>query len=251
MAARLTPPPGPPTVRTTKRTSARAPARPAVPSSDRVRGVLGRVLATLAAGGLLAGSAVVFAASLAPSLHSRYLPWITGRSLGIASYACLWALVGLGMAMRHPWRAKVRFPHPESLLRAHAMLGTATVTLVLAHVVFLASDRYAGVGWLGALVPGMSHYRTGAIALGVVSLLLLLVIAATARFAGRRGARHWLAFHRLSAVTFVLVWLHGVLAGTDTAALRLLYLATGTALLVVAGTRALASTRGERIGDAP
>ena len=223
MAARLTPPPG----------------------------VAGRAGAAVAAGALLTASAVVFASSLAPSLHSRYLPWITGRSLGIASYVCLWALVGLGLAMRHPWRARLRFAHPESLLRAHVLLGTATVTLVVAHVAFLASDRYAGVGWLGAVVPGMSHYRTGAVALGVLSLFLLVLIAATARFAGRRGTRHWLAFHRLAAVTFVLVWLHGVLAGTDTAALRLVYLATATVLLVLAGSRALAAAGDARAGSAP
>lgn len=213
--------------------------------------VAGRIGATVAAGALLAASAVLLASSLAPSLHSRYLPWITGRSLGIASYVCLWALVGLGLAMRHPWRARVRFAHPESLLRAHAMLGTATVTLVVAHVAFLASDPYAGVGWIGAVVPGMSHYRTGAVALGVLSLFLLILIAATARFAGRRGTRHWLAFHRLAAVLFVLVWLHGVLAGTDTAALRLVYLVTGAVLLLLAGTRALATFGGARAGEAP
>lgn len=195
-------------------------------------------LAALCAGGLLAASAAALAVSIAPSLRSRYLPWITGRSLGIASYLCLTALVGLGVVLRHPWRGRLGI-HPASLLRAHAVLGVSTVVLVLAHASVLASDRYAGVGWAGALVPGLSHYRTGAVAVGTVALVLLLLVAGTARLAGRRGTRHWLAYHRLAGAAFGLVWLHGVLAGTDTAALRPLYVATATGLLALVTTRAL------------
>ncbi|OYV72254.1 MAG: hypothetical protein B7Z72_05170 [Gemmatimonadetes bacterium 21-71-4] len=43
--------------------------------------------------------------------------------------------------------------HAETRLRVHATLATATVTLVAGHLVTLASDKYAGVGWVGAFVP--------------------------------------------------------------------------------------------------
>lgn len=209
------------------------------PQRARVREGLTLVGATLTSVALLSASAVALAAAVAPTLHSRYLPWITGRSLGIAAYVCLAGLVALGLVLRHPWRHKVGL-HPESLLRAHAVLGTATVALVVAHVVTLASDPYAGVGWLGAVVPGASHYRTGAVALGVVAFALLLAVAGTARLAGRLGARHWRWFHHLAGVVLALVWFHGVLAGTDTGALRGLYVGSAAVLLVLAATRALA-----------
>jgi len=162
------------------------------------------------------------------TIHSRNFPWITGRALGIAGYLALTALVALGVWMRHPWRYRVGGIHPESQLRSHATLGVATIVLVVGHLVFLAADRYAGVGWIGAIVPGLSQYRRAAVALGVGAFELLVLIAATARFAGRRGTRHWLAVHRLASVTFMMTWFHGVLAGTDTAALRVMYLATGS-----------------------
>lgn len=179
----------------------------------------------------------VFARAFLPTLHSRYLPWITGRALGIAAYLALVALVALGIWMRHPWRHRVPLWHPETRLRVHALLGASTVALVAGHLASLAADRYAGVGWWGALVPGMSHYRTVAVSLGVVAFFFLLLLGLTARLAGRRGARHWLAYHRLAAANFALVFLHGVLAGSDTVALRGLYLGTGGFVALLAASR--------------
>lgn len=46
------------------------------------------------AGAVVAGATT--ARLVAPSLHSRYLPWITGRALGMAAYLTLTALVLLG-----------------------------------------------------------------------------------------------------------------------------------------------------------
>lgn len=182
-----------------------------------------------------------FARLFAPTLHSRYFPWLTGRALGIAGYLSLTALVVLGIWMRHPWRFRFALVHAETRLRLHATLATATVALVAGHLVTLASDHYAGVGWTGAFVPGLAQYRTFAVSLGVIAMFFLVLLFATARRAGGRGARHWLTFHRVALATFVLVWFHGVLAGTDTAALRILYVVSGVGVGVLALTRYAAS----------
>jgi DMSO/TMAO reductase YedYZ heme-binding membrane subunit len=205
---------------------------------ERAASTMSRTLSVSAAFLLPLGAGFAFAWAFASSIHNKNFPWITGRALGIAGYLALFALVALGVWMRHPWRFRVGIVHPEARLRAHATLGIATVALIAGHLVFLASDHYAGVGWVGALVPGLSRYRPVAVGLGVGAFELLLVIAATARFAGRRGTKHWLAIHRLASVTFALTWFHGVLAGTDTAALRLVYVATGVSVAFLVGTRA-------------
>ena len=147
----------------------------------------------------------------------------TGRALGIAGYLSLSALVALGLWVRHPWRLRARIGHSETLLRAHATLGMATLVVILGHLAFLATDRYAGVGWLGAIVPGRSHYRPAAIGLGAASFELLVAIFVTARFAGWGGTRHWMSVHRLGLATFVLAWFHGVLSGADAVVVRLVY----------------------------
>jgi len=184
---------------------------------------------------LVAGS--VAAWGFASSLHNRNFLWYTGRALGIAGYIALFALVALGLLIRHPWSLRHKILHGEARLKAHATLGIATVVLILGHLAFLASDRYAGLGWLGALVPGRAHYRPVAVGLGVAAFETMIAISLTARFAGRRGTRHWLMIHRLAIVTFAMAWLHGVAAGTDTASLRPLYVATGSVVAVLFASR--------------
>lgn len=172
-----------------------------------------------------------------PSQYGRYLTWIAGRSLGLAAYATLAGLVALGVWTRHPWRLRRKVLHPETVLRAHAALAAATVGLLAGHVVSLVLDRYAGVGWRGILVPGAATYRSGAVALGVVAMYLLVMVSATASLAGRMTGRTWLPVHRVAVVTFALVWVHGVLAGTDTPRLRILYAASGLLVAGLVGTR--------------
>ena len=184
---------------------------------------------------LLAGFG--FARLFAPTLHSRYFPWLSGRALGISAYLALTALVLVGIWTRHPWRQRMAVLHPEARLRLHAALATASVALVGGHLAFLASDKYAGVGWVGALVPFEATYRPVAVAFGVVAMLYMVLLTATARLAGRWGARHWHLYHHLAVLAFASAWIHGVRAGTDTPTLRWLYVATGALVVVATVTR--------------
>lgn len=208
---------------------------------ERTRSVFSRVVTAVAviAGAVAAGT---FAARLVgPSVHGRYFPWVIGRALGISAYLSLTALVMLGTWMRHPWRLRFDFGHAEARLRAHATLAVATIVLTIGHLISLASDRYAGVGWLGAIVPGMSHYRSAAVAVGVVGFYTLLLLTFTAGLAGSRGTRHWQGLHRIAALTFAEVWVHGLFAGTDTFRLRVLYIATGVFWILLVTSRLVAS----------
>ena len=74
-------------------------------------------------------------------------------------------------------------------------------------------------------------------------MFLLLLLYVTARSAGRWGARRWLTYHRCAVITLVLVWFHGVLAGSDTAALRWLYVATGATAIFLTTSRYIALRR--------
>lgn len=214
-----------------------------VSPGERTRAIVAWTLTGLAAVALPLAAGFGFARLFAPTLHSRYFPWLTGRALGIAAYLALTALVVLGVWIRHPWRLRRPLIHSETRLRVHATLATATIALVAGHLVTLASDKYAGVGWIGAFVPFKAVYRPTAVSLGVIAMLFMVLLVVTARSAGRIGARHWLAYHRLAAVNFALVWFHGVLAGTDTAALRLLYVATGGFVVFLTLTRYTMSHR--------
>ena len=223
-----------------------APIQSKPGAAERVRGFVSSWGTALVAIACSIGAGYLFAVLGAPTYHSRYFPWIAGRTLGLASYLALFALVCLGIWVRHPWRNRWSFLHAETRLRVHAALGATTVVLVTGHLAALAADSYAGVGWGGALLPGLSHYRTVPVALGVGALYLLIAVSATAALSGRIFGRPWLAVHQIATPTFALVWFHGVLSGTDTPTLRTAYVATGAFVVLLATTRYVIADRTRR-----
>ena len=170
---------------------------------------------------------------------SRTLPWVIGRGLGVAAYLTLTSLVVLGLWLRHPWRLRVRGPSPDLYLRAHAVLAASTLALVIGHVAALMADPWAGVGIRGAVQPGGSTYRPVAVALGTIGVYGAALIALTTVLAGRIG-RIWRPVHLLGSAVFMAVFLHGILAGSDTTQLRLLYAGTGGLVALLATSRRLA-----------
>lgn len=205
------------------------------------------------AGGVLLSAGILAAApgaaaalltgTVVPTIHDRMFPWLLGRALGLAAYATLAGVVALGLLVQHPGARTRALLHPELRLRLHASLAAATLVLLVAHLSVLALDRYAGVGWRGALLPGTSTYRPFAVALGVISFELLLVVTVSAALAGRRGTRAWLPIHRGASLVFIAAFAHGALAGSDTIRLRAFYVLSGGALLALALSRARARRR--------
>jgi hypothetical protein len=114
-----------------------------------------------------------------------------------------------------------------------------TLAFVALHVLVLAGDHWAGVGWRGALLPLGSTYRPLPVTLGLLGLWSGAAAGTTAALAGRLGGRMWFPVHRVAVAAFVLVWAHGVLTGSDVLALRLLYAGTGAGVTVLAVSRYL------------
>jgi sulfoxide reductase heme-binding subunit YedZ len=141
----------------------------------------------------------------------------------------------LGILLSHPEQA--RWKKAKGIFPWHESLWVFVFAFLLVHVVSLVVDEYAGVGIGGALVPGMSSYRSVPVALGVLSLYALLITALTARYTRLLPAGVWLRLHRLSVVVLGLAWMHGVLAGTDSDALRPLYWTIGISVLAAASYR--------------
>lgn len=177
-------------------------------------------------------------------------PWIAARALGITAYLLLALQVATGLLLSHPkntasWR-KTRQTFPW-----HELLTVFTFAFLALHIVLMAIDPWAKVGWMGAFVPGFSGYRPPAVAIGTVALYAMIFTSVTAKWTKLLPGGWWLKAHRFAAVTFLLTWVHSVLAGTDGGALTPLYLATGLPILVgVAHRWWTAKARPER-ADAP
>ena len=158
-------------------------------------------------------------------------PWVAARALGITAYLLLALEVAAGVWLSHPRNSgdprtsRVVFPW-------HELLTVFTGAFLTLHIVLLAVDPYAGVDWIGAFVPGFSQYRPVPVAIGSVALYAMIITAATAKWTRLLPAGWWLRIHRLGALVFLMAWVHGVLAGTDTVALLPLYLFTGGLVLL-------------------
>ena len=176
--------------------------------------------------------------------------WLAARACGVSALLLLTAQVLLGLVLSHPtnqstWKLSKRlFPWHENLF-------VFTVSFVAVHVVFLILDPYAGVGIGGALVPGLSSYRTVPVAVGVVGLYALLVTSLTARYPKRLPTGWWLKIHRFSVLVLAAAWLHGVLSGTDSQAFLPIYVAIGVAVVAAAAYRYWIVRRARSAGRAP
>ena len=156
--------------------------------------------------------------------------WLAGRATGITAYVLLTALVCFGLVLSHPtnqstWRLSRRlFPWHENLF-------VFVVAFLVAHVASIVLDPWAGVGIAGSFVPGLSAYRSAPVALGTLGLYAALISGVTGRWTRLLPPGLWLRIHRFALVAWVLAWMHGLLAGTDSAALLPVYLVTGIGVL--------------------
>ena len=176
--------------------------------------------------------------------------WLAARACGITALVLLTAQVVLGLVLSHPTNQST-WKFSKRLFPWHENLFVFTVSFMAVHVVFLVLDPYAGVGIGGALVPGLSSYRTVPVAVGVVALYALIFTGLTARYPKRLPTGWWLKIHRFSLVVLVAAWLHGVLSGTDTQSFLPIYVASGAAVVAAAAYRYWVVRRARTAAHAP
>ena len=192
---------------------------------------------------------VIFGHALHQVAGNRMAPWIIGRAAGVCAYLLLVGLTVSGLVLAHPWRTRMRWPSNAARIRIHAGLAAFTGAFTVLHIVVLATDRYAGVGALGAILPMHAAYRPLATTFGLLGLWCGLLAGVTAACAGRLPMRLWWPIHKIAAVAFGLVWVHGVFAGGDTPALKGMYAVTVALVLLVAVSRYTARTAADRLDE--
>jgi DMSO/TMAO reductase YedYZ heme-binding membrane subunit len=141
------------------------------------------------------------------------LVWYIARAGGIVAWALLTASVLWGLALSSKFFG--RRVKPSWLLDLHRYLGGLAVVFAGVHVGSLLLDHYAHIGVEQLLIPFTSSYRPGAIAVGVVSLDLLVAIQVSSLVRHKLPRQLWRNLHMLSFPLFFLASLHGVTAGTD------------------------------------
>ena len=221
------------------------PAVPAAPAAPRRIGPPFRLSgrATLILIAVLAIVAIYATDQIAPATSERQAQlriWLAARATGIVTFLLLTFQICVGLVLSHPTN-KSTWKLSKRIYPWHEHLWVFVIAFLLVHIVSIVLDPYAKVSVAAALIPGLSEYRSSAVALGTMALYAFLLTAITARYTKLLPAGVWLSIHRLSLVVFVLVWLHSVLAGSDSAELGLLYVGTGLAVVLSGAYRYWAS----------
>jgi predicted ferric reductase len=168
--------------------------------------------------------------------------WLAARATGLVGFGLLTLQVVLGLVLSHPHN-KTTWKLSKRIFPWHEHLWIFVMAFLVLHILALVGDPKSGVDVVGAFVPGMSTYRSPAVALGTLALYAFLVTALTARKTRLLPAGMWLSLHRLAIVIFALTWVHGMLAGTDSTALRPLYVLAGFAVTAAGAYRYWAARR--------
>ena len=206
-------------------------------NADTVRGYATSSLRTVAIvfGAVIAGALLGTAWSLATGADMAM--WVTARASGIAAYLMLTLAVMTGLVLSSPGRWRIRWPSSPQRVRLHVLITVSTLLFLALHIVVLALDPWAKVGWAGALLPWGSEYRPVPVALGVLSMWAFVLIFVSAGLAGRITGSRWRGLHRISLGVWALAWIHGLLAGSDTGALLPVYVISGLMVIVIAAWR--------------
>ncbi len=140
--------------------------------------------------------------------------WYATRATGVMALVLLTATVVLGVA----GTARLATPHWPRMITAqlHRNLSLLAVAFVAAHVVTTVLDPYAPIGWISAIVPFASPYRTLWLGLGTVAFDMLLAVVVTSLLRARLGYRAWRAVHWLGYACWPVALWHGLGTGTDT-----------------------------------
>jgi predicted ferric reductase len=166
--------------------------------------------------------------------------WLAARAAGNVALVLLAVQISLGLILSHPTN-KSTWKLSKRIFPWHENLWVFVMAFLAVHVVSIVLDPYAKVSPIGALIPGLSEFRSSEVAIGTLALYAFVITAVTARWTKLLPAGLWLTIHRLALVVFVLAWLHAELIGSDSDDLGPLYIATGLAVVLAGSYRYWAS----------
>ena len=171
------------------------------------------------------------------------LLWYTTRGAGAVSLVLLSGVVVLGIlsALRVQTAGWPRF----LTTGLHRNLALMTLVFLALHIVTAVVDPFTHLGWLTAVVPFSSYYRTFWLGLGTIAFELLLAILVTSLARPWIGHGAWRLVHWLTYASWPIAVIHGLGTGTDAWSAWMLALTTLCVVGVVAalGYRLAAGSR--------
>jgi methionine sulfoxide reductase heme-binding subunit len=146
--------------------------------------------------------------------------WYATRGAGAVSLVLLTAVVVLGVLTVARFEAA---GWPRFVTQGlHRNLALTSVAFVGLHVITAVVDPYTNLGWVAALVPFGSTYRTFWLGLGTLSMELVAAVVITSLLRPLLGHWTWRIVHWLAYASWPTAVLHAIGTGTDAWSLWLL-----------------------------
>jgi methionine sulfoxide reductase heme-binding subunit len=162
--------------------------------------------------------------------------WFVMRSSGLVAVGLLTVSVVLGLI-----GPRLRPAARLTSIGVHRASSVAGTLLLAAHIGLAILDPWIVLDWPAAFVPGIASWERWGVALGALAVDLLLVVIITTA-TRMRAPRLWRRAHLLAYPVWVLAVGHGLLVGTDAAAMRALAIGSTAAVLAGVAIRLLVRT---------
>ncbi len=145
--------------------------------------------------------------------NDERITWHLIRALGIAAYVLLAVSMVWGLFVSTQF---VKNWSPGALsVTMHSTISWLALILGGAHAALLLVDKYFQFSLADILIPFQGPYRPPFVGLGTLAFWGLIVVALSFPLRKRIGFTIWKRIHLLSYLTFAMVTLHGLTAGTD------------------------------------
>ncbi len=178
------------------------------------------------------------------------LPWLFERLFALLAYLAFTGSVVYGLLLST--KVLDHLAHRPVSFLLHKDLAAIGVGLAGIHGMLLGLDHTVPFSLAQILVPGIAPHATLAVAFGQVALYLALIVTGSFYVRRRIGHRAWRALHYLTFLAFIGATVHGLAAGTDSAAgwAQGMYLAAATVVAFLLVYRIVVSI-GQRLVSAP
>ncbi|MBI1378505.1 MAG: ferric reductase [Frankiales bacterium] len=160
--------------------------------------------------------------------------WLATRATGEVSLVLFTLVTIMGVSTTKGW-ASARWPESVVTLM-HRNVSLLSLVFLGVHIATTVVDGYVPIGWVDAVIPFQTSYRTLWIGLGTIAFDLVLAVIVTSLLRRRIPQSLWKGIHWSSYGLWAVAVVHSLGAGTDRLLTRIL-----AALMVAAVAAAVAA----------
>lgn len=163
-------------------------------------------------------------------IAAQQAPWHLARSSAMIAYVLFWLSTALGLSITN--RLARLWPGGPTAFDLHQYSSLFALAFATFHAIILLGDHYIGFTLSQLLIPfAAQSYKPVGVAWGQLAFYLGIIISFSFYIRTRIGHHVWRILHFGSFLVFILITLHGLLVGSDSATLWPLYVASGASIL--------------------